>query len=105
INSPARDAFWEVSQNLGSIPAHLQRARLNKQSVSLAQQQQQLTEREIVYQVRLAWQQWLYLRRVREGSNNNYLFTKTSKVGRRFNTKRARPACWKKLLLKATFMS
>lgn len=64
INSPARDAFWEVSQNLGSIPAHLQRARLNKQSVSLAQQQQQLTEREIVYQVRLAWQQWLYLRQV-----------------------------------------
>ena len=64
INGPARDAFWEVTQNLGSIPEHLQRARLNRQTVSLAQQQQELAERDIVYQVRVAWQQWLYLRQV-----------------------------------------
>lgn len=64
INSPARDAFWEVSQNLGSIPAHLERARLNRESVSLAQRQQQVTERDIVYQVRIVWQQWHYLRQV-----------------------------------------
>ncbi|HEX7015145.1 MAG TPA: CusA/CzcA family heavy metal efflux RND transporter, partial [Cyclobacteriaceae bacterium] len=64
INSPARDAFWDVSQNLGSIPAHFQRLRLKMQAVSLAQEQQRLTERDIVYQVRLAWQQWLYLRQV-----------------------------------------
>lgn len=64
INSPSRDAFWELNQNLGSLPAHLQRARLNRHNVALAQQQQLLTERDIVYQVRLAWQQWLYLRQV-----------------------------------------
>lgn len=64
INSPSRDAFWEVSQNLGSIPAHLQRAKLNRQSVAVAQQQQVLAERDIAYQVRLAWHQWVYLREV-----------------------------------------
>ncbi|HEY8510585.1 MAG TPA: CusA/CzcA family heavy metal efflux RND transporter [Cyclobacteriaceae bacterium] len=64
INSPARDAFWEVSQNLGSIPAHLQRAKLGKQNVELAREQQRLTEKDITYQVRLAWQRWLYLRQV-----------------------------------------
>ena len=64
INSPARDAFWEVNQSLGSLPAHVQRAKLNRQSVAVAQQEQMLAERDIVYQVRIAWQQWIYLRQV-----------------------------------------
>jgi cobalt-zinc-cadmium resistance protein CzcA len=74
INSPARDAFWEVNQNLGSIPVHLQRAKLGKQNVALARQQQRLTERDIMYQVRLAWQQWLYLRQVTRELNQQLAF-------------------------------
>src|SRR5690606_24406063 len=74
INSPARDAFWQVNQNLGSIPAHLQRAKLNKQHVALARQQQRLTEKDIIYQVRLAWQQWLYLRQVTRELNQQLAF-------------------------------
>ncbi|HLT72207.1 MAG TPA: CusA/CzcA family heavy metal efflux RND transporter, partial [Cyclobacteriaceae bacterium] len=60
INSPEQDPFWEVRQGLGSIPAHFQRARLNKQNIAVAEQQQQLTERDLTYQVRLAWHRWLY---------------------------------------------
>lgn len=64
LNSLAKDPYWEVSQPLGSIPAHTQRARLHRQSIRLAEQQQILTQKELVYQVRRAWQRWLYLRQV-----------------------------------------
>lgn len=64
INSDRRDPFFEISQGLGSIPSHFQRARLNSQQVRVSEEQNNLDRRELVYEVRQAWQTWIYLRQV-----------------------------------------
>lgn len=64
INGAARDPFVELSQSLGSIPAHFQRARLGAQHVRVAEQQRTLAESDIRYQTRNAWQEWMYYRQV-----------------------------------------
>lgn len=62
MHSSATDPYWQINQNLGSIPAHIQRSRANRQYTELAKEQQKLTARDLRYQVRIAYQQWLYLR-------------------------------------------
>ena len=64
INTAARDPYLEIVQGLGSIPAHVQRSRVNAGRVTLAEYRKALTGRELTYQVRKAWQEWLYLRQV-----------------------------------------
>ena len=64
INSDANDPFVEISQSLGSIPAHFQRLKISGHRVRVAEQQSALAERDMTFQVRSAWQQWLYLRQV-----------------------------------------
>ncbi len=64
LNSDRRDPFMEISQSVGSIPAHFQQARISRQQVRVAEEQQHLTERELIRDVRSAWHRWLYLRQV-----------------------------------------
>src|SRR5690606_13655065 len=64
IDSAAYDPFIEISQSLGSIPAHFQRARLHTQQVRVADWRHTLAERDIRYQTRHAWHQWMYDRQV-----------------------------------------
>jgi cobalt-zinc-cadmium resistance protein CzcA len=64
INTAARDPYFEIMQGLGSIPSHIQRSRVNANRVREAEFQKALTERELTWQVRKAWHQWLYLRQV-----------------------------------------
>ncbi len=64
IHSAAHDPFVEISQSLGSIPAHFQRAKLHTQQVRVAEWQHTLAERDIRYQTRHAWHQWMYYRQV-----------------------------------------
>ncbi len=64
INGEARDPHLQITQGLGSIPAHFQRSQVVKHQVKVAEQQERLTHRELTVQVRGAWQEWLYLRQV-----------------------------------------
>jgi cobalt-zinc-cadmium resistance protein CzcA len=64
INTAARDPHLEIMQGLGSIPAHFQRSKVNDHLVRTAEYQQALSTRDITYQVRRAWHEWIYLRQV-----------------------------------------
>ncbi|HEY9489999.1 MAG TPA: efflux RND transporter permease subunit, partial [Chryseosolibacter sp.] len=64
MNSSARDPYLEISQSLGSIPSHFQRARVNQLQIRVAKEEQALTQRELTFEVRNAWQEWIYLRQV-----------------------------------------
>ena len=64
INSAERDPFLEITQSLGSLPAHIQRSKLSRHRVEVAEEQQALTVRDLTYEVRSSWQEWLYLRQV-----------------------------------------
>lgn len=64
INSAVNDSYLEITQGIGSIPAHFQRSRLHSQRIRVAEKQQDLTKRDLAYQVRNAWQHWVYLRQV-----------------------------------------
>lgn len=64
INTAARDPHLQISQGLGSIPAHFQRNKVNDHLIRTAEYQQALTSRDITYEVRRAWHQWIYLRQV-----------------------------------------
>jgi heavy metal efflux system protein len=64
MNSAARDPFVELSQNLGSLPAHVQRSKVYSTEVRIAEEQRALTVKDLTYQVRTSWQEWLYLRQV-----------------------------------------
>ena len=64
INSAARDPFMEITQNLGSLPAHIQRSKVYDSEVRIAEEQQALTVRDLTYEVRRSWHGWLYLRQV-----------------------------------------
>ncbi|HEU5145158.1 MAG TPA: efflux RND transporter permease subunit, partial [Chryseosolibacter sp.] len=64
INSVARDPFVEITQNLGSLPAHLQRSKVLRHQVDVAEARQALTVKDLTYEVRNRWHEWLYLRQV-----------------------------------------
>lgn len=64
INSAAHDPFVEITQNLGSLPAHLQRSKVQRHHVGVAQARQALTVKDLTYEVRNSWHEWLYLRQV-----------------------------------------
>lgn len=64
INTAARDPHLGITQGLGSVPAHFQRNKVYDHRVKTAEFQQVLATREITYQVRRAWHEWLYLRQV-----------------------------------------
>ncbi len=64
INSAATDPFLEISQGLGSIPAHFQRSRLARHQIRVAEEKQELTARDLIFSVRNAWQEFLYLGQV-----------------------------------------
>lgn len=74
INSDQRDPFIEINQGLGSIPAHFQRARLNKHQVRLAEEEHQLTTKDLRRRVRIAWHDWLFLRQVVKELNSQLSF-------------------------------
>lgn len=59
VNSSERE--WAVSQNFGSILKHIQRKKLANARFDLAKTQQSLTEKSLIQQTRLLYQQWHYL--------------------------------------------
>ncbi|MDQ2658419.1 MAG: CusA/CzcA family heavy metal efflux RND transporter [Bacteroidota bacterium] len=64
INGEARDPHLQITQGLGSIPAHFQRSQVFKHQVRVAEHRESLTHKELTLQVRGAWHEWLYLRQV-----------------------------------------
>ena len=64
INGEAKDPFLEISQGLGSIPAYFQRSKVNSLRVRIAEKESVLVEKDVTFEVRRAWHQWLYLRQV-----------------------------------------
>lgn len=62
LNSDARDPSVGIRQGLGSIPAHFQRGRVARYQVAAAEEQHILNQKELVFNVRNAWQDWLYSR-------------------------------------------
>ena len=64
INSSSRDPFLEITQNIGSLPAHVERSKVNHHAVRTAEQRHALSTRDLTYEVRNAWNEWLYLRMV-----------------------------------------
>lgn len=64
MNSPRQDSYLEITQGLGSIPAHFQRSRISNHRIKEAEEEQELTRMELVVSVRTAWQEYLYLRQV-----------------------------------------
>ena len=64
MNSAAKDPFLEISQGLGSLPAHFQRSKITQHQIRVAEARQDLTLRNLTLSVRKAWQEFVYLRQV-----------------------------------------
>ncbi len=64
LNSDQHDPSLDVTQSLGSVPAHVQRARINRHHVQLAEERDALNQRDLVLEVRNAWHTWMYYRQV-----------------------------------------
>lgn len=60
FNTDKWDLYWDVSQSIGSVATHVQQKKANEVVLSQAQNQQQLTVKQLEYQVSLAWHHWVY---------------------------------------------
>ncbi len=73
-NFPQRDPYFEINQNLGSIPAHLQRAKKASAITEFTNTQKQLTIAQLSYEVSRAYQETLFRQSQLDLIKNTYVY-------------------------------
>lgn len=60
FNTNKWDLYWDVDQSIGSVATHVQQKKANQVMLSQAENQQEVTMKQLDYQVGLAWHSWVY---------------------------------------------